>query len=178
MSVTLTNAEKQARYCERHLGADGEKVRIGFNLNARTSAKMDRLARHNGYTITALSQSRMTKTALQARRAASATSNSTCFLDGRDRAYRTSAQTPWQVPTCAAANPARVIVALVVIRRSSSENASSRSIGGGFSLPPPDSPGGRCPLLTGCVMRLRQRPGLVSSCEHATLTLHQRLEPR
>jgi hypothetical protein len=27
MSVTLTNAEKQARYRERHLGVDGEKVR-------------------------------------------------------------------------------------------------------------------------------------------------------
>ena len=34
MSVTLTNAEKQARYRERHLGVDGEKVRVGLNLNA------------------------------------------------------------------------------------------------------------------------------------------------
>jgi hypothetical protein len=78
MSVTLANAEKQARYCERHLGADGEKVRVGFNLNARTSAKRDRLARHIGYTITALSKPH-DKTALQARWPASATSNSTCF---------------------------------------------------------------------------------------------------
>jgi hypothetical protein len=54
-------------------------------------------------------------------------------VDGRDRAYRQSAQTPWQVPTCAAANPSRAIVALLVIRRSSSDqSASSRSIGGGF----------------------------------------------
>jgi hypothetical protein len=54
MSVTLTNAEKQARYRERHLGVDGEKVRVGLNLNATTRAKMGRLARHRGYTITAL----------------------------------------------------------------------------------------------------------------------------
>jgi hypothetical protein len=46
MSVTLTNAEKQARYRERHLGVDGEKVRVGLNLNAGTRAKMGRLARH------------------------------------------------------------------------------------------------------------------------------------
>src|SRR5215471_15182765 len=36
MSATLTNAEKQARYVERHLGVDGEKVRVGLNLNAGT----------------------------------------------------------------------------------------------------------------------------------------------
>ena len=54
MAVTLTNAEKQARYRERHLGVDGEKVRVGLNLNAATRAKMGRLARHRGYTITAL----------------------------------------------------------------------------------------------------------------------------
>jgi hypothetical protein len=53
-SVTLTNAEKQARYRERHLGVDGEKVRVGLILNATTRAKMERLARHKGYTITAL----------------------------------------------------------------------------------------------------------------------------
>ena len=52
--MPLTNAEKQARYRERHLGVDGEKVRVGLNLNAGTRAKMDRLARHQGYTITAL----------------------------------------------------------------------------------------------------------------------------
>jgi hypothetical protein len=44
MSATLTNAEKQARYGERHLGVDGEKVRVGLNLNASTRAKMGRLA--------------------------------------------------------------------------------------------------------------------------------------
>jgi hypothetical protein len=52
--VTLTNAEKIARYRERHLGVDGRKVRVGLNLNAGTRVKMGRLARHRGYTITAL----------------------------------------------------------------------------------------------------------------------------
>jgi predicted DNA-binding ribbon-helix-helix protein len=54
MSVTFTNAAKQARYRERHLGVHGEKVRVGLNLNAGTRTKMGRLARHRGYTITAL----------------------------------------------------------------------------------------------------------------------------
>jgi hypothetical protein len=31
--VSLTNAEKQARYRERYLGVGGEKVRVGLNLN-------------------------------------------------------------------------------------------------------------------------------------------------
>jgi hypothetical protein len=33
------------------LGVDGEKVRVGLNLNAGTRAKM---GRHRGYTLTAL----------------------------------------------------------------------------------------------------------------------------
>jgi hypothetical protein len=39
MSVTMTNAEKQARYRERRLGVDAEKVRAALNLNAATRAK-------------------------------------------------------------------------------------------------------------------------------------------
>jgi hypothetical protein len=39
--VTLTNAEKQARYRERHLGVN-ERVSVGFNLNAGARTKMDR----------------------------------------------------------------------------------------------------------------------------------------
>jgi hypothetical protein len=55
MSVTLINAEKQARFSERYLGVDGEKVRVGFNLNAGTSVKCATgLARQSGYTITSL----------------------------------------------------------------------------------------------------------------------------
>ncbi len=52
--MALTNAEKQARYRERHLGVDGGKSRVGLILDATTRAKMDRLARYKGYTITAL----------------------------------------------------------------------------------------------------------------------------
>jgi hypothetical protein len=46
--------KKQACYRERHLGVDGAEVRFGLNLNAGSRAKMDRLAGHRGYTITAL----------------------------------------------------------------------------------------------------------------------------
>jgi hypothetical protein len=49
MSMTFTNSEKQARYRERHLGVDRGKVRVGLILNTTTRAKMERLARHNGY---------------------------------------------------------------------------------------------------------------------------------
>jgi hypothetical protein len=52
--MVLTNAERQARYRERHLGVDGEKSRIQLFLNATTRAQLDRLARHKGYTVTAL----------------------------------------------------------------------------------------------------------------------------
>jgi predicted DNA-binding ribbon-helix-helix protein len=52
--MALSNTEKQARYRERHLGVDGDKARVGLILNATTRAKMDRLARRKGYTITAL----------------------------------------------------------------------------------------------------------------------------
>ena len=37
---------KQARYRERHLAADGEKVRVGLNLNAAARPKLGRFARH------------------------------------------------------------------------------------------------------------------------------------
>jgi hypothetical protein len=52
--MALSNIEKQARYRERHLGIDGEKARIGLIVGATTKVKMIRLARHIGYTITAL----------------------------------------------------------------------------------------------------------------------------
>ena len=54
--MALSNAEKQRRYRERHLGVDGEKARIQLFLSATTRAQLDRLARHNGYTVTALIQ--------------------------------------------------------------------------------------------------------------------------
>jgi len=52
--MALTNAEKQARYRERHLGVDGEKSRVQLFLSATAKAQLDRLARHKGYTVTAL----------------------------------------------------------------------------------------------------------------------------
>lgn len=50
----LTNAEKQQRYRERHLGVAGEKARVQLFLSAVTRAQLGRLARHHGYTVTAL----------------------------------------------------------------------------------------------------------------------------
>jgi hypothetical protein len=47
--VALTNAEKQARYRERHLAVDGEKRRTMLFLNATTRAQLDRLAHRKGY---------------------------------------------------------------------------------------------------------------------------------
>jgi hypothetical protein len=52
--MALTNAEKQAHYRERHLGVDGDKARVQLFLNAGTRARLDRLARHSGCTVTAL----------------------------------------------------------------------------------------------------------------------------
>jgi hypothetical protein len=54
--MALTNAENQARYRERHLGADGEKRRTTLFLNATTRAQLDRLVHRKGkgYSITAV----------------------------------------------------------------------------------------------------------------------------
>jgi hypothetical protein len=52
--MPLTNAEKQRAYRERHLGTDGEKARIQLFLSASAKAQLDRLARHKGYTVTAM----------------------------------------------------------------------------------------------------------------------------
>jgi hypothetical protein len=47
-SMALTNAQKQARYCERHLGIDGTKARGQFFLSADTRVQLGRLvARFN-----------------------------------------------------------------------------------------------------------------------------------
>jgi hypothetical protein len=43
MSVTLTNAEKQARYRERHLGVDGEKAALGSLSTLAPGRKWDAL---------------------------------------------------------------------------------------------------------------------------------------
>jgi hypothetical protein len=53
-SMALTNAEKQARYRERHLGVNGEKRRLTLFIDATTGAQLERLAHHKGYSVTAL----------------------------------------------------------------------------------------------------------------------------
>jgi hypothetical protein len=52
--MPLSNAQKQARYRERHLGVDGEKARVQLFLSAAARAQLDRPAHHKGYTVTAL----------------------------------------------------------------------------------------------------------------------------
>ena len=52
--MALSSAQKQRRYRERHLGKDGEKVRLQAFISFQTEARLQRLARHHGYSITAL----------------------------------------------------------------------------------------------------------------------------
>ena len=52
--MALTNAEKQARYRERHLGVNGEKRRLTLFSDATTVAQLDRLAHRKGYSVTAV----------------------------------------------------------------------------------------------------------------------------
>ena len=54
--MTLSNAERQARYRERHLRRGGGKRRIQLFVNIPTKAKarLSRLARHKCYSLTAL----------------------------------------------------------------------------------------------------------------------------
>jgi hypothetical protein len=52
--MALTNAEKQARYRDRHLGIDGEKARVQLFLSTSSKAQLDRVACYKGYTVTAL----------------------------------------------------------------------------------------------------------------------------
>jgi hypothetical protein len=52
MSMAFTNSEKQVRTVNVILVLMARKVRVGLIFNATTSAKIERLARHNSYTIT------------------------------------------------------------------------------------------------------------------------------
>jgi hypothetical protein len=52
--MALTNAEKQARHRERHLGENGTKMALHLFVEATTKAKLKRLARHKGCTMPAL----------------------------------------------------------------------------------------------------------------------------
>jgi hypothetical protein len=51
--MVLSNAEKQARYRERHL-QNGTKTRGHFILEVTTKAKLLRLARHRNCSVTAV----------------------------------------------------------------------------------------------------------------------------
>jgi hypothetical protein len=51
--MALRNAEKQARYRERHLGENGGKRRLTLFIEASTGAQLDRLAHRKGYSVTA-----------------------------------------------------------------------------------------------------------------------------
>jgi hypothetical protein len=50
--MALSEAEKQRRYRERHLGVDGTKQRIQCYLSVHAKAQLDRLASYRGYTVT------------------------------------------------------------------------------------------------------------------------------
>jgi hypothetical protein len=43
--MALTNAEKQARYRERHLGIDGEKTLVQLFLSVEAKAQLERITR-------------------------------------------------------------------------------------------------------------------------------------
>lgn len=52
--MALSQAEKQRRYRERHLGSDGEKHRIQCVISIRTKLKLKRLAHYYGCNLTSL----------------------------------------------------------------------------------------------------------------------------
>jgi hypothetical protein len=52
--MALSQAEKQRRYRERHLGDNGEKQRIQCVVGLRTKLKLKRLAHYYGCSVTTL----------------------------------------------------------------------------------------------------------------------------
>lgn len=53
--MTFSNAEKQARWRERHLdSSDGTKTRLQFIFDVSTTKQLKRVARHRGRSVTAL----------------------------------------------------------------------------------------------------------------------------
>jgi hypothetical protein len=52
--MAMTNAEKQRAYRDRHLGFNGEKSRMQLVLNVRARFQLERVARHKGYSVTAV----------------------------------------------------------------------------------------------------------------------------
>jgi hypothetical protein len=53
--MALTNAEKQARWRERHLdSSDGTKTRAQFVFDVSTTRQLKRIAAHKGRSVTSL----------------------------------------------------------------------------------------------------------------------------
>jgi hypothetical protein len=52
--MALTPAEKQRRYCQRHLGRHGNKATLQLTIDTHARAALRRIARHHGYTVTKL----------------------------------------------------------------------------------------------------------------------------
>lgn len=46
------NAEKQRKYRKTHLKEECDKIRLQCNLSTSAKMNLDRLAAHNGYTVT------------------------------------------------------------------------------------------------------------------------------
>jgi hypothetical protein len=53
--MALSNAEKQARWRERHLdGSDATKTRLQFIFDVSTTKQLKRIAAHKGCSVTSL----------------------------------------------------------------------------------------------------------------------------
>jgi hypothetical protein len=52
--MPLTNAQKQRRYRERHLGPDGDLERVTLYLGIAARDRLDRLTHHYRYSLTQL----------------------------------------------------------------------------------------------------------------------------
>jgi hypothetical protein len=52
--MAMSNAEKQQRYRARHLGPDGDRVRLTTCVTIEARDQLDRLAWHLGYSVTEL----------------------------------------------------------------------------------------------------------------------------
>jgi hypothetical protein len=50
--MALTASEKQRRYREKHLGIDGQKVRLQAFVSVSCEGELKRLAAHHGYSLT------------------------------------------------------------------------------------------------------------------------------
>ena len=91
--MALTEAEKQQRYRERHVGANGDKVRVDWYLGRECVATLRHLARHRKCSVTQLVEdlARDTKHTLKYERMTAAQrrayEESTSDLDYLDRGW-------------------------------------------------------------------------------------------